>query len=108
MTKMERDVKRMLRAGVFAVVLAAGVLFVMWLFDGGVTNNAIHRTLQTESSGVRELINRRADGMDARLEKIASGELALDAKLTRIEEKLDALLKLAAERQLPDGMQEAQ
>ena len=108
MTKMERDVKRMLRAGVFAVVLAAAVLFVMWLFDGGVTNSAINETVQKENAEVRALVNKRADEMGGQLEKIASVELALDAKLTRIEEKLDALLKLATERPLPDGMQEAQ
>lgn len=76
---------------VLLIILACVICTFTWVSNYGSTGAVIRVT--TEES------RRIQDRIDGRYQ-------ALDAKLDRIEGKLDRLLKIA-ERPLPDGMQEA-
>ena len=92
---------------VVAALFIAVLVYILWFVGGGVSNREVRESVVREAASLKELVNARADAIDARLEAVAAGEVALDAKLTRVEEKLDALLKLAAP-QLPDDMKKAE
>ena len=81
---------KLLTTAVIVVVLA--ILFAwLWLFyrDGGVTHRQLADLITAEGAATRAKVDVRCN--------------ALDAKLDRIESKLDTLLQLAAPR-LPDGL----
>ena len=78
---------------VVAVLFAALATAVAWLWllcrDGGVTHRDLAALVAYEGAETRAKVDERCD--------------ALDAKLDRIESKLDMLIQLATPR-LPDGM----
>ena len=82
--------KKFLIAGVLVVLLAILCMW-LWLFyrDGGVTHRDLADLITAEGAATRTKVDERSD--------------ALDAKLDRIESKLDKLIQLATPR-LPDGM----
>jgi hypothetical protein len=105
-----------------AVCSMAAVVFVLFgllvlllrFLDGGVTNRMVDESVHGEASSIREAVNARADAIESKLDRLAGGDVVLDAKLSdvdaklsRVESKLDALLKLA-DRPLPDGMKKAE
>lgn len=111
---MKRRTKVTLRRAFAAAVLVAVALFLVRLLDGGVSNRDVDESVHAEAATLRDVVNARADAIDAKLGTLAGGEVAIDtkladvdAKLTRVEEKLDALLRLA-DRPLPDGMKKAE
>ena len=102
---MKTRTKTRIRWAARAAFLLAVLLFLMWLLDGGVSNRMVKDAVHLEGEKTRELINARADAIESKLAKIASAELAIDEKLSRVEKKLDALVELATPK-LPDGMRE--
>ena len=76
---------------VLLVVALATVVAWFWLFyrDGGVTHRELAELITIEGAATRAKVDDRCN--------------ALDAKLDRIESKLDKLIRLAT-TQLPDGM----
>ena len=86
--------KRFLIAVLLVVVLAIVVAW-LWLFyrDGGVTHRELADLVAAEGAATRAKVDMRCD--------------ALDARLGRIESKLDKLIELATPR-LPDGMSVAE
>ena len=87
-------IKRFMIAVLLVVVLAT-VIAWLWLFyrDGGVTHRDLADLVVAEGAATRARVDERCD--------------ALDAKLGRIESKLDRLIQLATPR-LPDGMKAAE
>lgn len=73
------------------VLLLAILIAWLWLFyrDGGVTHRELADRIADEGEATRTRVDERCD--------------AMDAKLDRIESKLDKLIQLATPR-LPDGM----
>ena len=80
---------------VLLLVLLATVVAWLWLFyrDGGVTHRELADLITAEGVATRTKVDERCE--------------ALDAKLDRIESKLDKLLQLATPR-LPDDMKAAE
>ena len=97
--------KNKIRIAACAAVLLAVLVFLAWLFDGGVSNRMVRESVLDEGEKTRALLNARADAIESRLSRIAKVELAIDEKLSRVEKKLDALVELATPK-LPDGMRE--
>ena len=87
-------VKKFLIA-VLLVLLLATVVAWLWLFyrDGGVTHRELADLITAEGEATRAKVDERCD--------------AMDAKLDRIESKLDKLIQLATPR-LPDDMKAAE
>ena len=87
-------VKKLL-ATVLLVVVLATVIAWLWLFyrDGGVTHRELADLITAEGAATRAKVDERCDAMDARLD--------------RIESKLDKLIQLATPR-LPDDMKAAE
>ena len=103
----ERSMKNKIRIAACAAVLLAVLVFLAWLFDGGVSNRMVRESVLDEGEKTRALLNARADAIESRLSSIAKVELAIDEKLSRVEKKLDALVELATPK-LPDGMREVE
>ena len=87
-------VKKFLIAVVLVLLLATVVAW-LWLFyrDGGVTHRELADLITAEGEATRTRVDERCD--------------AMDAKLDRIESKLDKLIQLATPR-LPDDMKAAE
>lgn len=87
--------KRVMVLIVFLLLVAGGSYF-FWRQFGGATHGEILAAVREEGAATRQLVDRRANEAEARLER-------LDAKLDRLDSKLDRLLKIA-ETPPPDGM----
>ena len=83
--------KMKLHYAVPLILLLAIILAWLWLIyrDGGVTHRELADLVIAEGAATRAKVDARCD--------------ALEAKLGRIESKLDKLIELAISR-LPDGM----
>jgi len=103
---MKRKVGKNIARAVAAAVFVAVLILLLKLFDGGVTNREVRESVVGEAASLRDLVNARADAIDAKIDRLAADEAALHEKLSLIDAKLDALIKLATPS-LPDGMRES-
>ena len=99
-------------SGMMLMAMVGGGGYAVWWWNDGVSHREICNTVKEESGVVQSHIDKRCDILgaqcdiiDTRCGMIDLRGRAMDEKLDRIEAKLDALLKLASEPVLQDGLQ---
>ena len=101
-----------INVGVMLTILLLLLAFLVWFYVRwtGPSNAEIKSAVEAEADSLRshvtECSGKVAEKVDSRVADLERGMEALDAKLDRIEAKLDKLIRLA-NPPLPDGLERA-